>query len=191
MAKQRTHIPKRISEEVLKEFNYRCAKCGADRPHLHHIDENPANNDALNIIPLCPNCHLVDQHNPTRFADPNKLKLFRKHKDPAILKPEFDPLFRRLQFFNTEHNNHSLEELENMAIELCEFIWTFEKGEFYAKKVGELIIPRDLITYNTNVPRFRTKSGYLTKTEDYRRELQKKQEKVHTLVVEMLRYQPW
>ena len=56
MAKVRISIPTKISDKVLKEFNHRCAKCGTDNPHLHHIDENPSNNDPLNLIPLCPCC---------------------------------------------------------------------------------------------------------------------------------------
>ncbi|MDQ3011542.1 MAG: HNH endonuclease, partial [Acidobacteriota bacterium] len=78
---------------MLKEFNYRCAICAIDNPQLHHIDETPSNNDPMNLVPLCPNCHLIDQHNPTRTLDPIKLSLFRKFKDPFILKSQFDPLF--------------------------------------------------------------------------------------------------
>jgi predicted restriction endonuclease len=78
MTKARLSIPRVTKSLVLKEFNYKCAICGKERPQVHHIDENPSNNDLLNLIPLCPNCHLIDQHNPTIPVDIEKLKLFRQ-----------------------------------------------------------------------------------------------------------------
>ena len=65
--KTRTDIPKTVREAVLKEFNHRCAVCGGDRPHLDHIDEDPSNNDPFNLLPLCPNCHIRDRHNPIHY----------------------------------------------------------------------------------------------------------------------------
>jgi hypothetical protein len=35
------------------------------------------------------NCHLIDQHNPTSPVHPKKLEMFRRFKDPAILKSQF------------------------------------------------------------------------------------------------------
>ncbi len=87
----RKQIPKPIREAVLDEYNHRCAVCGGDRPQIHHIDEDHDNNDPMNLIPLCPNNHLNDQHNPTRKIPIPILSLFRKYKDPAILKPQFKP----------------------------------------------------------------------------------------------------
>ncbi len=191
MTKNRVHISKRTSEKVLKEFNYRCAKCGADSPHLHHIDEDPSNNALLNLIPLCPNCHLVDQHNPTRFVEPKKLGLFRKYKDPAILNPQFHPIFLRLQFLDVDDSDDNLEELENKAIELCEFILTFEKGAFYARVIGSLIIPNDRIVFHEGYPRYKTEQERETRTKEYGKYLKSVSEQVHSLVVELLRFQPW
>lgn len=191
MTKNRTHIPKKISEEVLKEFNYRCAKCGADHPHLHHIDEDPSNNSPLNLIPLCPNCHLIDQHNPTRSIDPKKLRLFREHKDPAILKPQFHPIFLRLQFLDIDDFDYSLEELEDKAIELCDFILTFEKGHFYAKAIGSLIIPMDRIIVYEGHPRYKSKKEKDAKTKEYCKTLKNSRKQVHALIVELLRFQSW
>ncbi len=65
MSKQRVSIPKAVRDKILAEFNHRCAVCGADRPHIDHIDEDPSNNEPMNLLPLCPNCHLTDKHNPT------------------------------------------------------------------------------------------------------------------------------
>ena len=98
MAEKRKRVPKVIKDRVLDEYNHLCAICGASRPQIHHIDENPANNDPLNLLPLCPNHHLTDVHNPTQKMDPLRLYLFRKYRDPQILSPQFEPLFKRLRF---------------------------------------------------------------------------------------------
>ena len=95
---KRIKLTKALSDKVLKEYSHRCAKCGSIDPQLHHIDENNANNTEYNIIPLCPNCHLTDQHNPTKKIPIKILQFFRKHKDPAILLPQFQPLFERYSF---------------------------------------------------------------------------------------------
>ena len=50
MAKQRVNPSKAVRDSLLDEFNHRCAVCGVDRPQVHHIDENPSNNDPLNLI---------------------------------------------------------------------------------------------------------------------------------------------
>lgn len=49
-----------------------CEKCGAtERLHVHHRDENWRNNDPLNLMTLCPSCHLKlhwaqGEHTPKR-----------------------------------------------------------------------------------------------------------------------------
>lgn len=104
--KKRLPIPRAVRDSVLREFSHRCAICGADRPQIHHIDEDPSNNDPVNLLPICPNCHLTDQHNPTAPADPQKLALFRRYKDPTILSPQFEPLFSRASYL--VHINDSI-----------------------------------------------------------------------------------
>src|SRR5215831_14957625 len=101
MKKQRPVIPQRVRAAVMREFNHLCALCGAVNPQLHHINEDPSDNDPGNLVPLCANHHITDQHNPTARVDPTKLRLFRKHKDPVILGPQFEPLFRRFRFVMT------------------------------------------------------------------------------------------
>lgn len=136
----REAIPKGIRDKVLDEYDHRCAVCGSDRPHLHHIDEDNRNNAVENILPLCPNCHLRDQHNPTRKIEIPKLKLFRKYKNPAILKPQFHPLYLRMNYLDgVEENDHNTDSLANSANELIEFIESWEMGSFYGKRIRELI----------------------------------------------------
>ncbi len=100
MAKQRANIPKAVRDKVLKEYNHDCAMCGKDRPEIHHLDEDPSNNDPLNLIPLCANCH-TQQHNPTTALGVEWLSFFRRYNHQAILKPQFRPLLKRLGFFES------------------------------------------------------------------------------------------
>jgi len=98
MTSNRKKLTKKTENAILKEYNHLCAICGASGPHIHHIDGDPANNKLHNLLPLCPNHHLTDVHNPTKNMDPLKLGLFRQYKDPQILSPQFEPIFQRLRF---------------------------------------------------------------------------------------------
>jgi len=61
MEKQkRKSIPSKIRAELQKEINSKCPFCdNEDVGHfeVHHIDENPSNDDYRNLILLCPTCH--------------------------------------------------------------------------------------------------------------------------------------
>ncbi|MBF0350258.1 MAG: HNH endonuclease [SAR324 cluster bacterium] len=56
-----------ISRYIRELFQHHCARCGRDCSlpvsssealQVHHIDENPQNNDLENLIPVCARCHL-------------------------------------------------------------------------------------------------------------------------------------
>jgi hypothetical protein len=194
MAKHRTG-PGKLGQEVLKEYNHRCAICGEDRPQIHHIDENPANHERFNLLPLCPNCHLTDQHNPTARPDPGLLRLFREFKDPTILSPQFLPLFQRSQFLCKPHELF-WEELNDRVLDLLGFIAELEMGSFYARSLQPLLIyplaffdetdPRD--TEEQKKERAQRKFDALVRL---RCQIQANQAQVYRLIVELLRYQPW
>ena len=140
MAKKRVAASAKVREAVLKEYNHRCAICGTDQPQLHHIDEDPSNNDPANLLPLCPNCHLSDHHNPTVSIGPELLALFRKHKNPTILLPQFLPLYKRVTFlFEIEPGDGPTKELEARVDELKGFVASLEMGDFYKVKIGKLL----------------------------------------------------
>ena len=110
----RESIPKKIKDNLLDEYNHKCAVCGSDRPHIHHVNEDPSDSSINNLLPLCPNCHLSDQHNPTRKIDIPKLQLFRRYKDPVILKPQFDPIYVRQIFLkDILTSDESVDVLKN------------------------------------------------------------------------------
>jgi hypothetical protein len=137
--KKRKSIPKATEKAVLKEFRHLCAICGNPEPQLHHIDEDPSNNDTLNLLPLCPNCHLLDAHDPTSRPTPEKLKLFRKYKDPLILHPRFDPIFKRMEFLGDANMSVTDEVLFNHKhSDLLTFIECLEMGSYYRPKLLEI-----------------------------------------------------
>jgi hypothetical protein len=203
--KTRIAIPAAIKTKVLAEFNHRCAKCGTDRPQLHHIDENPSNNDPLNLIPLCPNCHLIDQHNPTRTIEPKKLMLFRLYKDPTILKPQFHPLFVRLHFLDDIRDDWNYETLRSKIEELRSFIEALPMGSFYTKQLGgltELPSWASLDTEDTEIftvfkrdsrgyDRERQQKANLRWESRYREQVRNAKPEIYNLIMELIRFQNW
>jgi hypothetical protein len=190
----RETIPKKVKDTLLDEYDHRCAVCGGDRPHVHHIDEDASNNELLNLLPLCPNCHLRDQHNPTRKIDIPKLQLFRKHKDPAILKAQFHPIYLRQRFLDAvSQGDESVSELESQANELIEFIQSLEMGSFYGKRMTDLVAPlrRAFVMSLDPGPDPRYERQLRSKNSDYRNKLIENREAAQILLVEMLRYQSW
>ena len=190
----RVAIPKKTAEAVLGEYSHRCAICGSDRPHLHHVDEDPSNNDQSNLLPLCPNCHLRDQHNPTHRIETAKLQLFRWFKDPAILRPQFHPVFARQEFLSAvTEGEDPVDGLERQANELIELVQAMEMGDFYAKRISELIAPlRYAFVINLGGgPDPAYERQRREKSRDYRAKLVANRVAVRALLVESLRYQRW
>lgn len=185
MSKERITIPRKIREKVLKEFNHRCAICGANNPHLHHIDENPANNGLDNLLPLCPNHHLIDQHDPTNLVPMFKLRLFRKYKDPTILSSEFHPLYERFIFLY-DLENYRYNELMDKVKELVNFISVLKLGEFYHREIEKLIKFNEIVALSWDGDR--EDKEYKIR---FKNKLRDNKEKVTDLVIELLRYQNW
>ena len=181
-------IPKSIRESVLREFNHRCAICGIAKPQVHHIDENPSNNDPTNLIPLCPNCHLLDQHAPTVPINPTKLQLFRRFKDPTILVPQFEPLFRRVIFIiNIDESSFDAQDAEAKVKELVSFVSALEMGSFYGKEIARFVEkPKRAGVWGRDTP-----DDLSRKRKEYFQQLCGGREQVISLVVELLRYQKW
>lgn len=188
---ERTSIPRSVSEKLLKEFNYRCAICGADRPQIHHIDSNPSNNKPQNLLPLCPNCHLTDQHNPTAPANPRRLALFRWYKDPCILSSEFEPLFRRLSFLDAIADDVDVRELKSNADELVGFISALQMGQFYGKKMYDLLNSpyAGEIGFLYDPSQDKERIPYMEQM--YRQQFRDARGAAYDLAMELLRYQKW
>ena len=189
MAKPRITVPKAARDKVLAEFNHRCARCGADRPQIHHIDENPSNNDLENLIPLCPNCHLSDQHNPTHPIEPKKLSLLRRYKDPTVLGPQFHALFRRLSFLDDAQTADTAAHLEAPASDLVEFVGQLVMGPYYASQIKELVTKPHTFEWDSSPSRA---LHYQRESDQrYLAQLRAAYDPVHVLAIELLRFQGW
>ena len=73
-----------VSRYVRELFDFYCARCGKDCRNsknaesvlqVHHIDENPGNNDLENLIPLCSVCHLKIEKEARLHAPYNETQL--------------------------------------------------------------------------------------------------------------------
>jgi hypothetical protein len=189
----RKAIPRVIRDAVLREYNHRCAICGEANPHIHHIDGDHDNNTPENLLPLCPNCHLLDQHNPTANLDHRKLRLFRKYKDPLILSAQFEPLFKRLTFLlNLTQAGFDIKQMAMRADELVQFVTQLEMGSFYGPQFKSLIGRRiHARVYTEGTPDSVFRQWAEEESTEYFEKLNKGQSRVLELAVELLRYQPW
>ena len=73
-----------VSRYVRELFDFYCARCDKDCRNsknadsvlqVHHIDENPGNNELENLIPLCSSCHLKIEKEARLHAPYNAIQL--------------------------------------------------------------------------------------------------------------------
>ena len=111
-----------------------------------------------------------------------------------FLKPQFHPLFLRAGFLNTVEDDSDADELEKHAGELIDFVKELEMGSFYSKRLAELIgKPKYAGAFVIGDPesRYRYLQAQKEHDQEYRMQLRDSQEKVLTLMVELLRFQTW
>ena len=190
---RRPPIPKKVREEVLREYDHRCAVCGTDRPHIHHIDEDPSNNAVRNLIPLCPNCHLLDQHNPTKSVEQNRLQLFRDRKDPLILCTRFEPVFRRAKFLYGLEEAFAVDDVLAQSNELVRFVGSLNMGEYYGGQIAALLAQPDscCVMFSSDTPEWQFAAWAAKDRLAYKTSVLHHREEIFRLLVEMLRYQDW
>ncbi len=76
----RRSVPEDVAAAVLFESNRTCCVCRERRPvQLHHIDEDPSNNDPANLAVLCLYCHRDTQITGgfDRKLDAAQVRLYR------------------------------------------------------------------------------------------------------------------
>lgn len=81
---------KDLKDEIRQRDGYACQLCGAKengyKLHVHHIDYDKQNNDALNLIALCRPCHVKTNGNRDYWT--NYLKAFQNNRKGATTIPE-------------------------------------------------------------------------------------------------------
>jgi hypothetical protein len=161
---------------VLREYRDRCALCGRnDRVTVRHLDGDRTNTDVLNLLPLCIRHDLVDPHDPTASPPAAKLRLFRVYKDPTILGPEFEVLFRRLHFLLVPDVLRSAEDLHGRAKDLIALVQAMKMADYYVPEVSKLLL-------HCRAP------ASVREVQEY---VRGQRDRVFERIVEALRFQRW
>jgi hypothetical protein len=207
-AKKRKSIPLKIEKQITKQYSNLCAICGKADPQVHHIDENPSNNEPLNIIPLCTDCHLIKIHKKNIYPR-EIIRLFRVYKSKLILSDKFLPIFNRMKFLLAEDiSSYDSKVLQSEYNDLISFIKAMEMGILYAGKIKKLLyFPLEyhveIVAYppdpeydalvgrsssSTYSSKSNNKGSSIKAFTDMYRE---NKEKVIGLIIEQLIYQKW
>ena len=118
-----------ISRYIRELFNYYCAKCGTNCRNIknnktilqvHHIDENPGNNNLQNLIPLCASCHLKIEGEARLHAPfhEKQIEMFENHTYFSQMQEMRNIALAK--YGNLSHklkNNKDLESYEKSFLE--------------------------------------------------------------------------
>jgi tetratricopeptide (TPR) repeat protein len=80
-SKRRIPIPKDVAARTLFESDRTCCVCRSKKPvQIHHIDDDPSNNDPGNLAVLCFDCHLDTQVQGgfDRKLDAEQVRLYKR-----------------------------------------------------------------------------------------------------------------
>lgn len=111
--KARPNIPQlaKVRATLQKEIQSQCPFCENDEVghfEIHHIDEDPSNNDTANLLLLCPICHSKITKGDISMADTYKKKISLVTGDPPWADRAKNPVTINNNSGNTVvgNNNH-------------------------------------------------------------------------------------
>lgn len=79
--KRRVPVPPTRADEVLVEADRTCVVCRRrGEVQIHHLDEDPANNDFANLVTVCANCH-ADVHGSAGYSRKLTSSQLRRMRD--------------------------------------------------------------------------------------------------------------
>lgn len=126
--------------------------------------------------------------------DPRLLRLFRVHKDPTILVPQFVAIHNRMKFLY-EPELKDFDTLTSGIAELLRFIRELEMGTYYSRKCSSLLALSTFcdMPWSSDQPPPPTEGGDFeaAQTADAREVVARRREEVEGLIVELLRFQHW
>lgn len=162
---KKKRITVRITTRALlqKEINSKCPFCDSedvDHFHIHHIDENPDNNEFSNLIMVCPLCHSkITKGNITKEEVVAKKKSLQQVKNENKILPFQQVNYgdKNLQIINPaniEINQNTTKVIKNVVQPTGEHI--NEEQAFIIKRLIDEIVE---IQYTGSRARF-PKSKY-------------------------------
>ena len=124
-----------VSRYVRELFDFYCAKCGKDCRNsknsksvlqVHHIDENPGNNDLENLIPLCATCHLKIEKEARLHAPYNEtqLELFENQSYMQQMKNMRQSALEKYGL----GSKHKKAKIEKVTFEIKELEWEINES---------------------------------------------------------------
>jgi len=122
------------------------------------------------------------------------LKLFRIYKDPAILLPQFEPLFERIKFLDCLGDSFNPDIASECSRDLIDFVAQLEMGSYYAKKISQLVaqpMASGIYIMGDEESIARNEESIRQGRREYQTQLTNCREAVYHLVVELLRFQNW
>ena len=119
-----------VSRYVRELFDFYCARCDKDCRNsknadsvlqVHHIDENPGNNELENLIPLCAACHLKIEKEARLHAPYNaiQLELFENQSYMQQMKDMRQSALEKYGSLNKQNK----EQIDKETYEIKELEW--------------------------------------------------------------------
>lgn len=142
--KNRIPVPPDVEAEILFLSNHTCCKCRElGKPvQIHHIDEDPSNNDTKNLSVLCLICH-----NETQVSGGFGKKL----KAPEVIRYRDDWI---------ERIKYRRDEADSIAIRIMSSAIPNAEESTVDNFIDKLQGPDDLVAYVKRTPVI-LKAGYL------------------------------
>ena len=119
-----------VSRYVRELFDFFCARCEKDCRNsknadsvlqVHHIDENPGNNDLENLIPLCATCHLKIEKEARLHAPYNTIQL-ELFKNQSYMQQMKKMRRRALEKYGSLRKQNK-EQIDKETYEIKELEW--------------------------------------------------------------------
>lgn len=145
MSKSRKKIPGHIEADIMFKSHLQCCVCQQKGDHIHHIDENPSNNNLDNLILLCFKHHelaTIKGNLSKKLTKPTLLKYREEHyrnienerraKSKSFDKPLIESNLTEEKLLEISKNALIIIELEKIKERYFKAEWK-EKSEILSE----------------------------------------------------------